>query len=94
MAGSAQVSVGTSPILLASSPPAATYGATGWFQLANSGTSTVYIGGGTGVTSSNGYPVAGTSGTLNGWLFAGDSVYGVVASGGGTSTISVLQTGL
>ena len=87
---SSQVSVGTAPTLLASAPPSAAPGPAGWFSIANGGTAgTVYVGG-SGVTSSNGYPVIPAA-AFPGYLWPGDSVFGVVVSGSGT--VCVFQAG-
>ena len=91
MAGSQQYAVGTAPTLLASCPSTVTPGPLGWFYFTNGTAATVYLGGGTGVTSSNGASLAAST-TLTGYLFAGDNLYAVTASG--TSTVGVLQTGL
>jgi hypothetical protein len=100
MAGANQVPVGTTPTLLVSAPVvgvSAGPGPVGWFQMVNGTAATVYLNGGTTVSSSNGYPL-GTAATtiapnvLTGWLFSGDSIYGIVASG--SSTVDVLQTGV
>jgi hypothetical protein len=101
LAGAQQYSVGTTPTLLASAPAVgvgpAGVGPVGWFQFANGTAATVYINGGTTVSSSNGYPL-GTSATtvapnvLTGWLFSGDALYGIVSSG--SSTVDVLVTGV
>ena len=90
MAGSAQYTVGTTPTLLASCPPASAPGPLGWFSVANGTAATVYLGGGTAVSSTNGYALA-ASGTLQGYLFSADQVFGVCSSG--SSAVSVLQTG-
>jgi hypothetical protein len=96
MAGANQFTVGTVPTLLVSAPVSSAVGPVGWFALANGTGATVYLSGGTAVTSSNGYPL-GTSATtvapstLTGQLYAGDSLFGVVASG--SSVVDVLQTG-
>lgn len=96
MAGANQVTVGTSPTLLVSASASSAVGPVSWFQFANGTGATVYLSGGTGVTSSNGYPL-GTAPTtvapnvISGYLFGGDSVYGVVASG--SSVVNVLTTG-
>jgi hypothetical protein len=99
LAGANQVSVGTVATLLVSAPAvgAGGPGPVGWFQLANGTTATVYLNGGTLVSSTNGYPLGTSSGsltpsTLTGDLYSGDSVYGIVASG--TSTVYVIQTGV
>jgi hypothetical protein len=55
MAGSGQLTVGT---LLASAPAGLRPGPAGWFSLANGTAAAVYLGGGTGVTSSNGAALA------------------------------------
>jgi hypothetical protein len=100
MAGANQVSVGTSPTLLVSAPVIGVStgpGPIGWFQLANGTAATVYLNGGTAVSTSNGYPL-GTSATtvapnvLAGWLFSGDQLWGVTSSG--TSTVYVVTTGV
>jgi len=96
MAGAQKFTVGTVPTLLVSAPVSSAVGPVGWFQFANGTGATVYLDGGTAVSSSTGYPL-GTSATtvapnvLAGYLFGGDSIYGVVASG--SSTVDVLQTG-
>ena len=100
MAGANQVSVGTAPTLLVSAPGVgvgpAGVGPVGWFQLFNGTAATVYLNGGTLVSSSNGYPL-GTSATtvapntLTGWLFSSDQVWGVTSAG--TSTVYVIMTG-
>ena len=90
MTGSAQYTVGTAPTLLASCPPAGAPGPLGWFSIANGTAATVYLGGGTAVSSTNGYPL-GASGVVSGYLFPADQVFGICASG--SSPVSVLQTG-
>ena len=91
MAGSSQVTVGTAPTLLASCPPALTPGPLGWVSLSNGGTVPVYVGGGTNVSTSNGYAIA-ASGALQGYVFAGDNLYALTSTS--TAAVSVLQTGL
>jgi hypothetical protein len=92
MAGSAQYSPGAgTAVSIAACPPTVTPGPLGWFYISNGGTVSCYIGGGSAVTSSNGVAVA-ASGTINGYLFAGDNLYAVAASG--TGQLSVLQTGV
>lgn len=88
MAGSDQVTVGTSPVLLAAAPAASVPGPIGWFYIVN-GSSALYLGG-PNVSSTNGAQVA-ASGTLSGWLFSGDALYGVLATG--SETVGVLTTG-
>lgn len=100
MAASQQAVVGTAPTLLVSAPVVGVGtgpGPQGWFQLANGTVATVYLGGGTTVSTATGYPLGTSSSTvapnvLNGYLFSGDSVYGIVASG--TATVNVIQTGV
>jgi hypothetical protein len=86
---SGQYTAGTAATLILAAAQAAAAGPAGWFYLSN-GSSIVYLGG-PEVTSANGAPVA-ASGTLTGFLFPGDAIY--VATGSGTSTVGVLQTGL
>jgi hypothetical protein len=62
----------------------------GWFSLANGTAATVYLGGGTSLTSANGYALA-ASGSFQGHLWPSDNVFGVTAAG--TSAVSVFQTG-
>jgi hypothetical protein len=91
MAGAQQYSVTTAAALLASAPVSAAPGPAGWFAVANGSTAqTVYLNGGTAVSSTNGYALA-TSSNLSGWLFPGDQIYGI--AGAGTATVSVLVTG-
>jgi hypothetical protein len=90
MAGSAQWTVGTTPTLLASCPATVTPGPLGWFSIANGTAATVYLGGGTAVSSTNGYPLA-ASGVVSGYLFPADQVFGICAAG--SSAVRVLQTG-
>lgn len=89
MAASAQYTVGTTPVLLASAPSNAYPGAVGWFYLTNGSGAAIFLGA-SGVTSSNGAQVAAST-TLTGLLFPGDAVYACTASS--TSTVGVLQTG-
>jgi hypothetical protein len=90
MSASAQYPVGTAPTLLASAPASGVVGPTGWMYLVNGSGGTIYLGA-AGVTSTNGAPVAAST-SFTGYLFPGDVVYAVTASG--TSTVSVLQTGV
>jgi len=91
MAGAQQYSVTTAAQLLASAPVSSAPGPVGWFSVANGSTAqTVYLNGGTAVSSANGYAVA-TSSSLAGYLWPGDSIYGI--AGAGTATVSVLVTG-
>ncbi len=101
MAGANQVSVGTTPTLLVSAPVVgvgpAGVGPVGWFALANGTAATVYLNGGTRVSSTNGYLLDTNNGslapsTLTGNLFSGDSIWGVTVSG--SSTVYVIQTGV
>ncbi len=89
------------PTLLVSAPVVgvgpAGVGPVGWFALANGTAATVYLNGGTTVSSSNGYPLGTSASTvapnvLSGYLFSSDAIYGVVASG--TATVNVIQTGV
>ena len=89
MAGSAQYAIGTAPTLVASAPAVSEVGAVGWFY-AVAGTAASVLLGASNVTSSNGAALA-AGGTMTGFLFAGDTVYALTASG--TSTLSVLQMG-
>jgi hypothetical protein len=86
--GSAQYALGTAATLVASAPASLFPGPAGWFY-AVAGTAAVYLGA-PGLTSSNGAPVS-AGGTVSGYLFPGDQVYALTASG--TSTLAVLQTG-
>jgi len=91
MAGAQQYSVTTAAQLLASAPVSSAPGPVGWFTVANGSTvQTVYLNGGTLVSSTNGYAVAPSS-ALAGYLFSGDAIYGI--AGAGTATASVLVTG-
>ncbi len=101
MAGANQVSVGTTATLLVSAPAVGVGpggpGPVGWFALANGTAATVYLNGGTQVSSTNGYLLDTNNGslapsTLAGNLFSGDSIYGIVASG--STTVYVIQTGV
>jgi hypothetical protein len=89
MAASAAYTVTSTPVLIASAPNTPSTGPTGWFYLAN-GAAIIYLGG-PSVSATNGVPVTATTGTFNGYLFAGDSVYAVCAT---TSNVTVFQTGL
>ena len=91
MAGAQQYAVTTAAQLLASAPVSSAPGPAGWFSVANGSTvQTVYLNGGTSVSSTNGYAVAPSS-ALAGYLFSGDAIYGI--AGAGTATASVLVTG-
>jgi len=76
---STAVSVSTVATLITSEGGAATAQSPVGVYLANVGSSTVYIGG-DDVTTSNGYPVAGTS-TATFYMFPKDDLYGISASG-------------
>lgn len=89
MAGSAQYAIGTAAALVASAPPSGFPAPSGWFSAVAGTAAAVYLGGST-VTSANGYVLA-AGGTLSGWLFPGDALYALTASG--TSTLAVLQLG-
>jgi hypothetical protein len=89
MAGSGQVPCGTTATLIAGAPFMSSMGAVGAFTAVNGTGATLYVGGPL-VTSANGFPVA-ASGTLSSFLFTGDQVFGVTASG--TTTVSMFQTG-
>jgi hypothetical protein len=89
VAGSQQYAIGTAPSLVASAPAGSVPGPTGWFW-AVAGTAASVLLGGPGVTSSTGAALA-SGGTMSAFLFGGDQVYALTASG--TSTLSVLQTG-
>jgi hypothetical protein len=89
VAGSAQYAIGTAPSLVISAPAVSATGPVGWFY-AVAGTAASVLLGGSSATSSNGAALA-AGGTLSGFLFAGDQIYALTASG--TSTLSVLQTG-
>ena len=58
--------------------------------LYNAGAATVFVGG-SGVTTSNGFPLA-AAGTLSIDLAAGEEIYGIVATG--TVAVSVLCQGV
>lgn len=91
MAGAQQYSVTTAAQLLAAAPASSAPGPVGWFTVSNGSTAqTVYLNGGTAVSSTNGYAIA-TSSSLSGWLYPGDNIYGI--AGAGTATVSVLVTG-
>jgi hypothetical protein len=89
VAGSQQYAIGTAASLVAAAPVASGPGPAGWFY-AVAGTAASVLLGGPGVTSSNGVALA-AGGTMSAFLFQGDQVYALTASG--TSTLSVLQTG-
>lgn len=89
MAGSQQYAVGTAPTLVLSAPQASQVGPSGWFYVVAGTAATVYLGSPV-VTSSNGAAIA-AGGTVTGFLFPGDTLYALTASG--TSTLAVLQTG-
>lgn len=91
MAGSNQYTCGTVPTLLAAAPVSASPGPVGWFAIANGGTTSVTLGGGTAASTFQGVPVA-AGGSLSGFLFSGDQVFGATAAGTATS-VGVLQTG-
>jgi hypothetical protein len=89
MAGSQQYSVTSgAAVLIAAAPASAGIGPCGWFYIAT--TQTIYIGGSSAVSSSNG-ATATSSGPFTGWLFPGDQIWAVASST--TSSVSVLQTG-
>jgi len=90
MAGSSQYTVGTLPTLLAAAPPSAAPGPCGWFSIANGTAATIYLGG-PSVSSGNGCALA-ASGTLAGFVWPSDQIYGITAAG--TSDVSVFQTGV
>ena len=92
MAGSVQGSVGTAPTLLVSAPPVVASGPLGGFSVQAGTTATLYLGAGTGVTTSSAGGTIAGGGTFQGYLFAGDNLYGVTASG--TVTAYVLTMGL
>lgn len=84
----AQVTVGTSAVLLAGTPGTDITGFSVMVKAPDA--ATLYVGP-AGVTSSTGFPVpAGTS--ITGDLEAGEALYGVLASGSGTA--SVLRSGV
>lgn len=99
MSNSNAVTVGTKATVLVTGSPGVTLGvapggpgfsqpeASGWFTFANGSGATVYVGG-PNVSSVNGYPVA-ANGTLNGWLWPADAIYGVTASGSSATTVLV-----
>ena len=86
---SAQFALGTAATQVLAAPAALTQGPAGWFSVTAGTAAAVYLGGSL-VTSANGYALT-AGGTLTGWLFPGDCVYALTASG--TSTLAVLQTG-
>ena len=91
MAGSNVYTVGTTPTILASAPPNAYPGPVGWFLMTNGGTAPVILAGGTKATTFAGASVA-AGGSLSGFLFSGDAIYGAVA-GGSAVSFGVLQMG-
>jgi hypothetical protein len=59
--------------------------------VANAGTAgTVYLGGGKSVSSANGYPLIPAA-VWSGYLFAGDSLFGIATAG--TAVLAVFQSG-
>jgi hypothetical protein len=89
VAGSAQYSIGTAPTLVVSAPAASVPGPVGWFCAVAGTAASVLLGGAGAGTASSMALAAG--GTLSGFLFQGDQVYALTASG--TSTLAVLQMG-
>lgn len=86
--GSAQVTVGTDPVLLAQAPGSGGSGPVGSVLISNGAGDDIYLGG-TGVTTGNGSLLAAsTAVTL--WLFPGDAIYAVAATD--SSDVGVLQT--
>jgi hypothetical protein len=92
VAGSNVYTVGTAPTLLASAPPVSPPGPVGWFLITNGGTAPIYLMGGTANPAALG-PTVAAGATQGGWLFRGDSVFGITQSGSATS-VGVLQTGV
>jgi len=89
VAGSQQYAIGTAPSLVASARAGSVPGPVGWFYAVAGTAASVYLGG-SPLTSSNGAALA-AGGTMSGFLFQGDQIYALTASG--TSTLAVLQTG-
>jgi len=87
--GSGQVTVGTQAVLLASTPVSTVPGQIGAVLLYPDASVDAFLGG-SNVTSSNGLKLksGGTVPVLVP-LFAGDALYGIVASG--SATVGVLQ---
>lgn len=85
------VTVGTTPVLLASSAIAGdTLLPSGECYITN-GAATIYLGGSANVTTGNGFPVLPTANAPVIHLFPGDRLWACTASG--TSTVYVTQTG-
>jgi len=88
--GSQQYTVTTAAVAIASAPAGPTAGPAGALLAANTTGSavTVYLGG-PNVSSSNGFPLAQNA-SISTYLFGGDTVYAITASG--SATLAVLQT--
>ena len=82
--------VGTTPVLLASSAPAADMQSSGTCYITN-GASAIYLGGSANVNTGNGLQILPTANAVPVPLFPGDQVWACAASG--TSTVYVYQTG-
>jgi hypothetical protein len=90
MAGAAQYSPGAgTAVSIVSAPASVVPGAVGWWSVNNGGTVTCYLGG-SGVSTTNGYPVI-VNATTSGYVFSGDNLFAVSASG--TGQLNVLQMG-
>lgn len=82
--------VGTTPVLLGSSAPAADSLIPSGTCYITNGSTAVYLGGSTHLTTSNGLLLAANASTAVP-VFPADTIYAVTASG--TSTVHVTQTG-
>ena len=82
--------VGTTPVLLASSAPAADMQPSGTCYITN-GAAAIYLGGSANLTTGNGLQILATANTPGIALYPGDAIWGCTASG--TSTVYVYQTG-
>ena len=82
--------VGTTPVLLASSPAAGDMQPSGTCYITN-GQAAIYLGGSAHLTTGNGLLIAATANAPAVPLFPGDSIWACTASG--TSTVYVFQTG-
>ena len=84
------VIVGTTPVLLASSAPAADMQPSGTCYITN-GAAAIYLGGSAHLTTGNGLQILATANAVPVPLFPGDQVWACTASG--TSTVYIYQTG-
>jgi len=88
-AASWQYSIGTTATQIVGVTPGIAAGPVAWFYAVN-GTTPVYLGGASGVTSANG-ALLPANGTLSGFLWGSNQLYAVTASG--SSVLGVLTTG-